>query len=149
VEEKSSSASNREPTEFEVLAMRFCEVDMGWIKITMQDAVAVDVLKCLGQLIKDPPHFFLGNAFSLLPGSGNEILQRAASAVLHDDVDSDVLLVDGVVEVAQELHVVQPDERVDFVDDVFLLLGRERAEGDLLEHDLTHGGEGDGLEEVL
>lgn len=68
-------------------------------------------------------------------------MQGASSTVLHDYINGDVLFVDGIIEVSQDVHVVQPDEGIDFIDYVFLLFGGERAERDLLQHHLSLGGE--------
>lgn len=114
----------------------------------MQDAIVVHILQCLCQLVEYPPNLLLGQSLPLRPCPIDQILQRPTPTIFHDDVDSHIFLIDGVVEVSEYVYVVESDEGVDFVDDVLLALGGEGAEGDLLEHDFALGGEGDCLEEV-
>ncbi len=80
-------------------------------------------------MVKDPPNFILGQSLSFRPGDSNQILECTSSAVLHDDIDGDVLLVDGVVEVPEDVDVVESYEGVDLVDDVLFAFGGEGAEG--------------------
>lgn len=115
-----------ESSQLEIFAGGLCEVDMRGVKIAMQDIVIVNVLECLGQLVKDAPHFLLRQPLAFGPGFSDEFLQRATAAVLHDDIDSDVFFVDGVVEVPEDVHVVQSNQRIDLVYDVLLALGGER-----------------------
>lgn len=115
----------------------------------MDDGIRVDILNCLCELIKDPPYFFLGNLLAFCLGLGDEILQAASLAVFHDNIDSNILLVDFVIEVPEDMDVFHAYEGVDFVDDMFLLLGGKGRKGDLLENYCLLIAFGLGLEELL
>jgi len=126
-----------ESSQLEVFAGGLCEVDMSGIKIAVQDIVIVDVFEGLSQLVEDAPHFLLRQSLAFGFGLSDEFLECASAAVLHDDIDSDVFFVDGVVEVPEDVHVVQPDQRIDLVYDVLLALRGKRPERYLLQHHLT------------
>jgi hypothetical protein len=95
----------------------------------------VDILYGLCKLIEDSPYFLLGNLFALSLTLGNEFLKSTTLTVLHDDIDSDIFLVDFIIEVPEDVNVLHAYESVDFIDDMFFLLGRKRGKGDLLQHD--------------
>ena len=71
-------------------------------------------------------------------------MEGASFAVLDEDVEGEVFLVDLVVEVADDVDVVHLDEGVDLVDDPLFLFGGDGGEGDLLGDGLGFGG-GEGL----
>jgi hypothetical protein len=76
-------------------------------------------------------------------------VEVAALAVLHDDIDSDILLIDLIVEVPEDVDVVHANEGIDLIDDMLLLLGGEGGEGDLLEYDCSVAVPAPRLEQLL
>jgi hypothetical protein len=114
--------SKTEATEFDVFPFVLFEVDIAGVDIAVNDSISVDVPNSLNQLIEHPPHLFLFDPFALIPALLDEVGQGSSLAVLHGDIDSDVLLVDFEVEVFEDVDVIHAHQGVYFLDDVLFLL---------------------------
>ena len=132
---RSDLLGETEAAEFDVPAVGFLEVDVGGVDVAVDDAGAVDVVEGLGELVENPPNLVLFDPPALGPDPGHEVLQRAALALLHHDIHREVLLVDLVVQVAQNMHVVHLQQGVHLVHDVLLLLGRDGRKRHLFDDD--------------
>ena len=131
--------SEAEPTQFDVLPFIFLEVDIAGVDIAMNHSISVDVSDSLYQLIEHSPNLLFLDPFSLIPTPMDKVGQSASLAVLHGDVDSDVLLIDFEVEVFEDVDVVHTHQSIYFLDDVLFLLGGNRREGYFLEDDCLLG----------
>ena len=115
----------------------------------MNDAVSMDIVEGLRELIEDLPDFIFFQSFVLAFEFADQILKSATFAVFHDDIDSEVFLIDLEIQVSENVNVIHMYEGVDFIDDVLFFLGRNRGEGDFLDDDIAVVVFGLGLEEVL
>lgn len=115
----------------------------------MNDAVSVDIVEGLCELIEDLPDFVLFESFVLAFQFGDEILKSATLAVFHDDIDSEVFLIYLEIQVSENVNVIHMYEGVDFIDNVLFFLGRNRGEGDFFYDDIAVAVLGFGLQEGL
>lgn len=109
----------------------------------------MDILQSLCELIEDPPNLILRNLSPLRLAPRNQITQAPSLTVLHRDIHRNILLVDLVIQIPQDMDILHPDQGIDFIDDMFFLLGGDRRKGDLFEHDLFLGGLAASQEEGL
>ena len=87
-------------------------------------------------MIKHPPNFLFFYPFTLTFALLNKVGYGSALAVLHNDIDSDILFVDFEIEVFENVDVVHADESVDFLNYAFFLFRGDVGEGYFFNYDV-------------
>jgi hypothetical protein len=92
----------------------------------MNDAISVDIVDSLCELVKDLPYLVLFYPFIFCLGFSDEVMKGAALAKFHDDINGIIFPVDFEIKISEDMDVVHVDKSVDLIDNVLFLLRRDR-----------------------
>ena len=100
-------------------------------------------------MIEDLPNFIFFESFILKFELADKILKSASFTIFHDDINSEVFLVDLKIQISEEVNVVHVYKGVDFINDMFFLFGRNRRKGDFFYHDCIFAVQSSSLQKVV
>lgn len=128
------SKSAREPEVSQLDVLGGVDEEVARLEVAVEDLLRVDVVEGDHELLEDLPDDLLGHVLVGLAALFDKAGDVAVLAVLHDDVDLLVVLVDDAVLLAHYLFVIQLAQDVNLVYKLLAFLLVHLVLDDLLPH---------------